>query len=153
MENLNHLPSQLDNFNLLSREAYSRIKKVRKIVEKEREKRKPFVAKKKRRSLLISPVFVILSLILAYVGIQVFSDYLSILFILSAVLVQLLYWTGQLLHLRSFDSVGRFPSFAFRQAHFFTFAFTESLYKFMSANVLAPVESALPESETDVTKE
>jgi len=141
-ENLAHLPSQFESFRVLSHELYAQIKKIGKTVEKELSERKPLIAKKKRRRLAVSPFFIVMSAILAFVGLWMFTDYMTILFLASALLLQLSYWTAYLLSSRSFDTVSRYPSPTFREIHLFTFAFTESLYQFMAtANLLTPIET------------
>jgi len=147
-ENLAHLPSQFENFITLTQGIYTRIKRIRKTVEKELDKRKPVIAKKKRRRLIVLPFFLALSAILAFVGFEMFTGYMTMLFLSSAMLLQFFYWIAFLLFSRSLNTVGKYPSFAFRQVHFFTLAFTEPLYKFMAANVLTPMEATSSRSQS-----
>jgi hypothetical protein len=141
-ENLAHLPSQLESFRVLSHDLYGRIKKIGKSVNRELSDRKSLIAKKKRGRLAVSPIFIALSAILAFVGLRMFTDYITILFLVSALLLQFFYWTAYLLFSRSFNTVIRYPSPTFREVHLFTFAFTESLYQFMAtANLLTPIET------------
>jgi putative peptide zinc metalloprotease protein len=146
VENLAHLPSQFESFGVFSHDLYTRIKKIEKSVNKELDNRKPVIVKKKRRSLALSPFFIVLSAVLASVGLTMFIDYMAILFLVSALLLQFSYWVAYLLFSRSLNTVSRYPSLAFRQVHFFTFAFTESLYKFMTANVVTPMETVSTKS-------
>jgi putative peptide zinc metalloprotease protein len=142
-ENLAHLPSQLENFKALSQQLYGDIQKIGKAVKRELDKRKTLTAKKRRVRLLISPLFIALSAVLAFLGLWTFTGYVTIAFLVSALLLQVSYWATYLLFSRSFTSVGRYPSLAFRQTHFFTLAFTESLYEFMAtANFLTLQEQA-----------
>jgi hypothetical protein len=141
-ENLAHLPSQLESFRILSRELYQRIRKIGKSVEKELGDRQPLIAKKKRKRLVIFPIFTVLSVILVFMGLQMFTDYVTVLFLATALLLQFSYWIAYLSFSRSFNTVARYTSPTFREAHLFTFAFTESLYEFMAAaNILAPIET------------
>lgn len=146
-ENLAHLPIQCENFGALSKELYSRTKKIGTIAQKELEKRKDSILRKKRRILILSLPFSAVSVILASIGSQMFTGTMLGLFVLGAILTQAFYWASYLLYARSFGAVGRFPSLNFRQAHFFTFAFTESLYKFtVATNVLTPIEPIIADS-------
>jgi len=146
-ENLAHLPSQFESFKVLSQELYARVKRIEKMVERELDGRKPQIAKKKRRMLAFSPFFIVLSAILAFLGLQILTGYMTMMFLVGTAVLQVSYWTAYLLLSRSFSTVGRYPSLAFRQVHFFTFAFTKSLYEFMAiANVLAPIETTLVKS-------
>ena len=141
-ENLAHLPSQFESFRTLSKELYVQIKKIGKTVKRELSERKPLIAKKKRKGLALSPFFMALSAILAFVGLRMFADYMTILFLGSALLLQFSYWIAYLLFSRSFNTVTRYPSTTFREVHLFTSAFTESLYQFMAtANLLTPIET------------
>jgi len=151
-ENLAHLPSQFQSFKALFQELFSRVEKIEKIIERETDKRKPLIAKKKRKTLAVSPFFIVLSVILVFLGFQMFTGYVTIVFLVSALMLQLSYWTVYLFLSRSFNMVGRYPSLAFRQVHFFTLALTQSLYMFMAtANVLAPMEPTSAKSEPTVT--
>lgn len=142
-ENLAHLPSQLENFKALSQQLYGDIQKIGKAVKRELDKRETLTAKKRRMRLLVSPLFIALSTVLAFLGLWTFTGYVTIAFLVSALLLQVAYWATYLLFSRSFTTVGRYPSLAFRQAHFFTLAFTESLYEFIAtANFLSLQEQA-----------
>jgi len=151
-ENLAHLPSQFDSFKALSQELYAGVKKIERIVKRELGRREPLIEKKKRRALAVSPFFIVLSAVLTFLGLQMFTGYVAIMFLVGALVLQLSYWTAYLWLSRSVDTVGRYPSLAFRQVHFFTFAFAQSLYTFMTtANVLAPIESTSVKSQPIVT--
>lgn len=142
-ENLAHLPVQFESFRTLSKEIYTKIKRIDKTVKKEIEKRKPKKEKEKRARLAFSPFFLALSAILAFLGLWMLSGYFTIMFLASSALLQLLYWVSYFLLLRSLDTIGKYPSLAFRQIHFFAFAFTESIYALISsANVLTPMKSS-----------
>jgi putative peptide zinc metalloprotease protein len=145
-ENLTHLPSQFESFGVFSHELYARVKKIEKTVKNELDKRKQVIMNKKRRTLALSPFFIALSAVLVSVGLMMFAGYVSVMFLASAMLLQFSYWIAYLLFSRSLNTVSRYPSLAFRQVHFFAFAFTESLYEFMTANVLTPIETVSAES-------
>jgi hypothetical protein len=146
-ENLKQLPTQCTNFEILSRQTYARVKRIKKRIEKEITERSQKTAKKKRRGLFPLPFFMALSLVLAYSGFRVFTDYLSISMLLGAVLLQVVCWAFYFLFRRSFNNVGKYPSLAFRQVHFFAFAFTQSLYKSRSLNILTPTELTTSRSQ------
>jgi hypothetical protein len=142
-ENLAHLPSQLQTFRTLSQDLFEGIEKVRKNAQKELAARKAAITKKKKRRLAFYPAFAGMSVVLGILGFWMFTDYMTIALLAASLLVQLSYWIAYLTFSRSFNRVSRYPSLAFRQAHFFAFAFTESLYEFMAtANLLTPIQSA-----------
>jgi len=142
-ENLAHLPSQFEGFRALSQGLFREIKKTERLVKKELDERKTLAAKKKRRRLALAPFFIVLSVVLGFLGYLIFTGYVTVVFLAGALLLQLSFWAAHLQFLRSFNTVDRYPSLAFRQIHFFTLAFTESLYKLTTtANVLAPMEPA-----------
>jgi cation transport ATPase len=138
-ENLAHLPSQFESLEVLFKELYGKMKKTEKTLQKEKAKRKTSQNKKQRRRLTIYPFIIVLSIILALLGFQMFSGYVTVALVMSGMLLQLFYWATYVLFLRSLNAPRRYPSFAFRQVHFFSFALAESLYMFTTtANVLTP---------------
>jgi len=146
-ENLTHLPSQFENFGALSRGLYAEVKKVGKTVKRELEERIPLMDKKKKSRLALSPFFIVISIVLAILGVQMFEGYVAIMFLASALLLQLFYWANCLLLWRTLNRVDRYPSAAFLEAHSFILAFAESLYMFTTAaNVLAPIEPTRAET-------
>ena len=153
-ENLAHLPSQLESFRILSRELYQRTKKIGKSVERELSDRQPLIAKKKRRRLAVFPIFIALSAILAFMSLRMFTDYVTILFLAIALLLQFSYWSAYLSFSRSFNTVARYTSPTFREVNLFTFAFTQSLYQFMAtANLLTPIETTSVRSQPSTSQE
>jgi hypothetical protein len=143
IENLTHLPSQFESMKILFKENYAKIKEIEKLVKKEQAKRKTTRHKKRQKRLALYPFLAALSIVLGLTGFYLFTGYATVVLITSAVLVNLLYWTLYALFLRSSNAPRRYPSFAFRQIHFFTLAFTQSLYKFSTtANVLTPDTTA-----------
>jgi putative peptide zinc metalloprotease protein len=141
LENLAHLPSQLQSFRVLSQELYKRLQTFERQVRKERAKREASVERKKKRRRNLSLFFIALSTILAFVGIWQFSGYMAEMFIIIALSIQVAFWSAHILFLNSLKTVSRYPTPNFRQAHFYTLAFTESLYEFMATvNLLTPSE-------------
>ncbi len=153
-ENLEHLSSQFESFETLYEELFKHVREIRKTVKEELNKRKPGIVRKIHKRLVVAPLFVALSVILALAGLWMFTDYMRIAFLAGALLLQCFYWTAYLLSSRSFKTVGRYPTPAFRQIHFFTFAFTEALYKFMTAvNILNPTDTDSAGSKSSLPKE
>jgi hypothetical protein len=143
------LPSQLQSFRVLSQELYKRLHTLETSVKKELAKREVSAERKKKRRLILSPFFIALSAILAFVGIWQFSGYMTEALLIIALSIQAAFWSAYILFLNSFKTVGRYPTPDFRQAHFYTLAFTESLYEFMAtANLLTP-----PEQKTNQTND
>ena len=141
VENLAHLPSQLQSFRVLSQELYKRLHTLERSVKKERAKREASAERKKKRRLGFSPFFIAFSAILAFVGIWKFSGYMTDTLLIIALSIQAAFWSAHILFLNSLKAVDRYPTVDFRQAHFYALAFTESLYEFMAtANLLTPSE-------------
>jgi hypothetical protein len=141
VENLAHLPSQLQSFKVLSQELYKRLQTLQRSVKKESAKREALSERKNKRRLAVSPFFIALSVILAFVGLWKFSGYMTDTLLLIALSIQAAFWSVHILYLNSLKAVDRQPTLAFRQAHFYTLAFTESLYEFMAtANFLMQPE-------------
>jgi hypothetical protein len=148
-ENMAHMPSQMDSFKTLYGQLYTKTRQTRNTVKKELERRKPLLRKQKRSRLIHYPFFVACSAILALLGVWMFREYVTAAFLISAVVVQASYWAAYRRFLKSKKTFSRYPSFAFRQMHFLTFALAESMYKFTTmTNLLSPVVS----STNDVTE-
>jgi hypothetical protein len=148
-ENLANLPTQLWAFSVLSQTLFKSLQGFEKSVKKEFEKRKVSIQKKKRKRLALFPIFIALSVVLALLGIWGFSGYAATALVIIASLIQVSFWTTYLSFTKSLGDISRYPTLAFRQAHFFTFALTESLYEFMAtSDFLTPVEQ-----DTTRTKE
>lgn len=146
IENLMHIPSQLKNMKILLVESYAKIKKTERLVEKEQDRRKTTRDKKRRKRLALYPFFAAISIVLGFMGLYMFTGYTTLVLLTGAALISLLYWIAYALFWKSFNAPRRFPSFAFRQIHFFALSFTQSLYKFSAtANVLSPAAFARPE--------
>jgi hypothetical protein len=141
VENLAHLPSQLQSFRVLSKELYKRLHILERSVRKERAKREASAERKKKRRLSLSPIFIAFSAILAFVGIWQFSGYMTDALLIISLSIQAAFWSAYILFSNSLKTVDRYPTVDFRQAHFYTLAFAESLYEFMAtANLLTPSE-------------
>ena len=140
-ENLAHLPSQAESFGILCKELFAEINKTGKIVKRELGKRKSPVASRIRRRLSLAPFFIVLSAFLAFLGLLMFAGYVTLILLACALLLQLSYWTAYFSLSRSYKTIDRYPSLAFRQVHFYTFSLAKSLYTFMtSVKVLSPTK-------------
>jgi hypothetical protein len=141
VENLAHLPLQLQSFRVLSQELYKRLHILERSVKKELAKREAAAERKKKRRLSLSPFSIAFSAILAFVGIWHFSGYMTDALLIIALSIQAAFWSVYISFLNSLKTVDRYPTVDFRQAHFYTLAFAESLYEFMAnSNLLMPSE-------------
>ncbi len=140
-ENLRNLPKQFKKFSKTFKDFFLQVEEISKLVEKEHQNRKPSFLKRKRKMLLAYPIPAILSVVLAFLGLQSTSLLAGLPFLISAFLLHVAF-AAQYLRLRkSFLSVGRYPSPAFNRVQLFVLALTQTVYKFaVTPNILAPME-------------
>lgn len=139
VENLEKLPSRIKEFRKKWKAVCRRIEKIRKYVEREYQKRKPAITRKKHKMLRIYALVVVLSSILFILGLQYpFASWEKI-FLSVALVLQVSYWVAFSRILRSFNKVTRYPSQAFNMTHLFILTLTEAIYGYVATeDVLTP---------------
>ena len=144
-ENMKNLPKRFKRFKKLHRELCYRLKKIREQVLREHEKRKGAFSRKKRRILIIYPLFAALSITLSLTGLLWTPlDYVAVSMLAVAALLQISYWSTYFFVHRSFNRVGHYSSPEFDRVHLYILASTQVIHKFVAnADLLNPAETKL----------
>lgn len=143
-ENMANLPNRFKRFGEVFKRLCSYVRKVEKLVEEEHQKRKPRFLKRKQRLLTIYPLTIVLSAILAFVGLLPSAGSMAVPLLTASILSQVVYWAVYYMTWRSFHAVGRYPSPAFDRVHLFVLALVETVYKFIaSEDILTPTEASV----------
>jgi len=128
LENMEDISARTKEFRKEWKILRRRIDDVWGHVEKEYEKRKPAVAKKKRDRLKIYPFSIVLSAILLVLGFQSPLVAWWEAFVAIAVIIQISYWSLFYRMWLSFCKVTKYPNQAFNMTHLFLLTLTEAVY-------------------------
>jgi len=137
LENMEDVPARVKEFRREWRALGRRVDDVWGHVEKEYEKRKPDIVKKKRDRLKVYPFAVILSALLLVIGFQPPLATWWEGFVVSAVVIQIFYWSLVYRMWLSFRKVAKYPNQAFNMTHLFLLTLAEAVYGYaMTEDVL-----------------
>jgi len=140
-ENLKHLPKRFETFWNEFQRLSTQTKKMLKTIKTEYKKREQSIAKKKRQTLLIYPLILALSAVLAHVGFALNFNLAKVLFIVAIMVLNAAYWFFYYLRWRSFHTVRKYPSSTFSRVQVFLLAFAQATHKFLAtSDVLTPTE-------------
>lgn len=152
-ENLRDLPKQFKKFRKKFKDLCLRVEKIRKLVEKEHQKRKLSFSKRKRKILLAYPIVAVLSAVLAFAGLQTTSLQAALPFVISPFLLHVAFAAYYFRLKKSFLSAGRYPSPVFDQVQLFVLALTQAVYTFaVTGNILTPIENSVRYVTTEIKK-
>jgi hypothetical protein len=143
-ENLRNLPKGFKKFRETFEDPCLNVGKIRKIVEKEHQKRTREFLKRRRKILVAYSLIAALSAIFVLVGLQSPFPLGVLPFLIPPILMHAAIAIRYLILEREFHTIGRYPSPAFDQIQLSVLALTQAVYKFVATgNILTPGETLL----------
>jgi putative peptide zinc metalloprotease protein len=145
-ENLKHLPNRVETLKEKLQQLYTQVNRIEKMAQTEYEKRKPTIAKRKRRMLLAYAPVAILAAMLAVAGFMLITSFAGIALVIAAAFLNSIYGIVCYSRWKSFHTVRKYPSPAFSRTQLFLFALAQTMHKYLAtSDVLTPAET---ESDT-----
>jgi hypothetical protein len=140
VENLEALPSRIKDFRKGWEATCKELQRIRTHVEDEYEKRKAETHQKKRKMLKTYPFIIAISVLLGFFSFLPPFAMLWIPLFSIALVAQVLYWLVFYRTWRSFQTVSKYPSEAFRRIHLLILAWTEAIYGYVTTgDILTPL--------------